>query len=117
MTSQEEYSAIINKLFRENGDNKERLDEMVFWLFNPSPHYDPAIEDFQAGDSKYQLVQVEGIWEIQIKDIRGHHAGHIAVKDGFLIHSSKDASRVVTYKANNGHVEGFYLFEIIMDNF
>lgn len=120
MTFVEQYSLVMNQFFKENLENKERLKEMVYWIYNPNPNSilgDMDKREFTAGDCKFRPLKIKGEWIIQIRDKSDKQVGEIEFKDQFLVYCDDITKRVIAIEHQNGIIDDINLFQILLDNF
>lgn len=120
MTFQEEYAVVLGKFFKENMENKERLKEMVYWIYNPvtdSILSDMTDKEFTAGGCKFRIFQVKGKWTVQIRDESNKQVGEIQYGDAFFVYADDITNRVIAIEHTNGIISDINLFQILLDNY
>lgn len=120
MTFEEQYSLVMNQFIKENRENKEKLREMVYSIYNPNPNSilgHMGDSEFSAGDCKYRYLKVKDEWIIQIRDKSDKQVGEIEFKDQFLVYCDDISKRVIAIEHQNGVISDINLFQILMDNF
>lgn len=120
MTFEEQYSLVMNQFFKENLENKERLREMIYSIYNPIPGsiLDVMVNnEFTAGDCKYRTLKIKGEWIIQIRDKSDKQVGEIEFKDQFLVYCDDITKRMIAIEHQNGIITDINLFQILLDNF
>ena len=120
MTFQEEYAIVMGKFFRENMENKERLKEMIYWIYNPGADSilsNMTGQEFTAGGCKFRVILIKGEWIIQIRDESNKQVGEIQHGDAFFVYADDVTNRVIALEHNNGIVSDINLFQILLDNY